>query len=171
VGGAKITGTGSGNDSNLLLDAGAALVLDFTDAGHSSTFGLDLPALEAILDAVQTRMHAERVDVLVMEIADGLLQRETELLLRSAYARQRIDACLFSSGEAMGAIAGVHWLRDQKIPVLALAGTITRSPLARMEAEHAVGLKAMGLDELCSAGYARELLARAAQASHAGRLA
>jgi len=161
VGGAKITGTGSGNDSNLLLDAGAALVLDFTDAGHSSTFGLDLPALEGILDAIQARMHAERVDVLVMEIADGLLQRETELLLRSAYVQQRIDGCLFSSGEAMGAIAGVQWLRAQRIEVLGLAGTITRSPLARAEAESAIGLKAIGLEQLCDAQAAMELLTRA----------
>jgi hypothetical protein len=165
VGGAKITGTGSGNDSNLLRDAGAAVVLDFTDAGHSSTFGLDLPALEGILNAVQTRMLAERVDVLVMEIADGLLQRETEMLLRSAYVQQRIDACVFSSGEAMGAIAGVQWLQAQRLPVLALAGTLTRSPLAKVEAEQATGLHAMGLDELGNADAARKLTLLARQAS------
>ncbi len=165
VGGAKITGTGSGNDSNLLRDAGAALVLDFTDAGHTSTFGLNLQALEGILDAVQTRMHAEGVDVLVMEIADGLLQRETEMLLRCAYVQSRIDGCVFSSGEAMGAIAGVQWLQAQKLPVLALAGTITRSPLACAEAEQATGLKAMGLDELGDAEAARHLTQRAKQLS------
>jgi hypothetical protein len=165
VGGAKITGTGSGNDSNLLRDAGAALVLDFTDTGHTSTFGLDLPALEGILDAVQTRMHAERVDVLVMEIADGLLQRETEMLLRSVYVQRRIDGCVFSSGEAMGAIAGVQWLQAQQLPVLALAGTLTRSPLARVEAEQATGLKAMGLDELGNPEAARQLTLNAKQAA------
>jgi hypothetical protein len=163
VGGAKITGTGSGNDSNLLHDAGASLVLDFTDAGHSSTFGLDLPALEGILDAVQTRMHNEDVDVLVMEIADGLLQRETEMLLRSPYVHRRIDGCIFSSGEAMGAIAGVQWLEAQRLPVLTLAGTITRSPLARAEAEQATGLSAMGLEELRDAESARNLMLRARQ--------
>jgi hypothetical protein len=165
VGGAKITGTGSGNDSNLLRDAGAALVLDFTDAGHTSTFGLDLAALEGILDAVQTRMQSDGVDVLVMEIADGLLQRETEMLLRSAYVQRRIDGCVFSSGEAMGAIAGVQWLQAQQLPVLTLAGTITRSPLARAEAEQATGLKAMVLDELSSAEAALNLTMRAKQAA------
>ena len=157
--------TGSGNDSNLLRDAGAALVLDFTDAGHTSTFGLDLAALEGILDAVQTRMQSDGVDVLVMEIADGLLQRETEMLLRSAYVQRRIDGCVFSSGEAMGAIAGVQWLQAQQLPVLTLAGTITRSPLARAEAEQATGLKAMVLDELSSAEAALNLTMRAKQAA------
>lgn len=165
VGGAKITGTGSGNDSNLLRDAGAALVLDFTDAGYTSTFGLDLPALEGILDAVQARMQAEAMDVLVMEIADGLLQRETEMLLRSPYVRGRIDGCVFSSGEAMGAIAGVQWLEAQQLSVLALAGTITRSPLARSEAERATGLKAMGLDQLRDPQTACELARRAQPAA------
>lgn len=171
VGGAKITGTGSGNDSNLLRDAGAQLVLDFTDAGHTSTFGLDLPALEGIFDDVQARMLAEGVEVLVMEIADGLLQRETEMLLRSAYVRERIDGCVFSAGEAMGAIAGAQWLHALQLPVLALAGTITRSPLARAEAEQATGLKAMGLDELGDAEAARHLSLRARQAAHQRRLA
>jgi hypothetical protein len=171
VGGAKITGTGSGNDSNLLRDAGAALVLDFTDAGHSSTFGLDLASLEGILDAIQTRMLAEGVDVLVMEVADGLLQRETEMLLRSPYVQQRIDGCIFSSGEAMGAIAGVQWLQAQRLPVLTLAGTITRSPLARAEAEQATGMPAMGLDELSSVDAALGLVVRAKQAQRDRNLA
>ncbi len=170
VGGAKITGTGSGNDSNLLRDAGAALVLDFTDAGHTSTFGLDLPALEAILGAIQTRMQAEGMDVLVMEIADGLLQRETEMLLRSPYVKRRIDGCVFSSGEAMGAIAGVQWLQSQQVPILALAGTITRSPLARAEAERATGLEAIGLDQLRNAEAANELARRAREFSRDRKL-
>jgi hypothetical protein len=115
-------------------------------------------------------MQAEDVDVLVMEIADGLLQRETEMLLRSAYVQGRIDGCVFSSGEAMGAIAGVQWLQAQQLPVLALAGTITRSPLARAEAEQATGLQAMGLDELRNPEGARELALRAQQAARSRNL-
>lgn len=162
VGASKLTGTGSGNDPNLLRDAGAALVLDFTDAGHPSTFGLALPELHSILDAVQAQMSAQRVDVLVAEVADGLLQRETEMLLRSPQLRQRIDGCLFSAGEAMGAIAGTQWLSAQHLPVLGLAGTMTRSPLAVAEAQQATGLRALRLDELSDACLARELLQRAA---------
>ncbi len=162
VGAAKLTGTGSGNDPNLLHDAGAAVVLDFTDAGHASTFGLDLPALHGVLDAVQAHMSAERVDVLVAEVADGLLQRETEMLLRSPHLARRIDGCLFSSGEAMGAIAGVQWLAEQRLPVLGLAGLMTRSPLALAEANQATGLPVLRLDELSDPTRSLELLRRAA---------
>jgi hypothetical protein len=96
VGGAKITGTGSGNDPGLLRDAGADWVLDFTDCGYASTFGLDLPALQDILHTVQTQMHAHGAEVLVVEVADGLLQRETSMLLRSPAFAQGVDGCLFS---------------------------------------------------------------------------
>lgn len=161
VGGAKITGTGSGNDPGLLRDAGADWVLDFTDCGHVSTAGLELGALLDIMHAVQSRMQSLGAEVLVMEVADGLLQRETAMLLRSAAFRERVDGCLFSSGEAMGAIAGADWLREHDLPLLALAGTMTRSPLASAEAAEATGVQALGLDRLRDADTVRQLLSRA----------
>lgn len=168
VGAAKITGTGSGNDPGLLRDAGAELVLDFTDAGHASTAGLELDALLHILDAVQAAMSAQGVQALVLEVADGLLQRETSMLLRSPRFAQRVDASLFSSGDAMGAVAGVRWLHERGLPVLALAGTLTRSPLAQAEAEAATGLQALGLDRLGDPATARGLTQRAADLACAG---
>lgn len=163
VGGAKITGTGSGNDPGLLSDAGADWVLDFTHCGHASTFGLGLEALLSILYTVQAQMHARAVDVLVLEVADGLLQQETALLLRSDKFRQRVDGCLFSSGEAMGAIAGAEWLRSQNLPLLALSGAMTRSPLSSAEAAAATGIKTLGLDDLRDPTTVRSILARAAR--------
>ena len=161
VGAAKITGTGSGNDPGLLLDAGAHHVLDFTDCGHASTAGLDLESLLDILHTVQAQMQAHAVDALVLEVADGLLQRETAMLLRSAQFRQRVDGCLFSSGEALGAVAGVRWLLDHQLPLLALCGAMTRSPLAAREAAEATGLNVLGLEQLRDAGTVRGLLAQA----------
>lgn len=157
VGAAKITGTGSGNDPGLLRDAGAELVLDFTDVGHVSTAGLGLNALLDIMMRVQSAMAAQGVQALVMEVADGLLQRETSMLLSSPHFTQRVDANLFSSPDSMGAVAGVRWLNDQGLPVLALAGTLTRSPLARREAETATRLPVFGLDELGDADIARRM--------------
>ncbi len=161
VGAAKITGTGSGNDPGLLRDAGAEHVLDFTDLGHASTAALALPALLDILNAVQGEMAQRGVDVLVLEVADGLLQCETAQLLRSAHFAQRVDASLFSSGDAMGAVAGVRWLRDQGLPVLGLAGAMTASPLALAEAEAATGLPALRLQDLSNPERALALAAQA----------
>jgi hypothetical protein len=163
VGGAKITGTGSGNDPGLLRDAGADWVLDFTHCGHASTFGLALDGLLSILYTVQTQMHAKAVDVLVLEVADGLLQQETALLLRSEKFRQRVDGCIFSSGEAMGAIAGAEWLQVQKLPLLALSGAMTRSPLSSAEAAAATGIRTLALEDLRDPTTVRDILARAAR--------
>lgn len=162
VGGAKITGTGSGNDPGLLSDAGADWVLDFTHCGYASTFGLGLEDLLNILYTVQAQMHTKAVDVLVLEVADGLLQQETALLLRSDKFRQRVDGCIFSSGEAMGAIAGAEWLRSHKLPLLALSGAMTRSPLSSAEAAAATGIKTLGLEDLRDPITVRSILARAA---------
>jgi hypothetical protein len=165
VGGAKITGTGSGNDPGLLSDAGADYVLDFTHCGHASTFGLGLGELLGILYTVQAQMHAKAVDVLVLEVADGLLQQETALLLRSKKFRQRVDGCIFSSGEAMGAIAGAEWLHRQRLPLLALSGAMTRSPLSSAEAAAATGIKTLGLEDLRDPTTVRDILARAARSA------
>ena len=82
------------------------------------------------------------------------------MLLKSPRFAQRVDASLFSSGDAMGAVAGVQWLQRQRLPVLALAGTLTRSPLAQAEAEAATGLQALGLVQLADPVTARELYQR-----------
>ncbi|KPF49499.1 hypothetical protein D621_14880 [beta proteobacterium AAP51] len=165
VGGAKITGTGSGNDPGLLGDAGADWVLDFTHCGYASTFELGLEQLLGILYTVQAQMHAKAVDVLVLEVADGLLQQETAALLRSEKFRERVDGCIFSSGEAMGAIAGADWLRSQQLPLLALSGAMTRSPLSSAEAAGATGVQTLGLESLRDPGTVRDILARASRTS------
>lgn len=162
VGAAKVTGTGSGNDPWLLRDAGASVVLDFTDAGHASTYLLDLPELHDVMERLLSNLAAREVDAIVFEVADGLFQRETAQLLRSPGFWRLVDATVFSSPDAMGAAAGVHWLGDCGLPVLAIAGTLTKSPLARREAQAATGLPVLGLDDLRDPGTARGLLDTAA---------
>jgi hypothetical protein len=168
VGAAKITGTGSGNDRWLMRDAGAHLVLDFTDAGHASTYLLELPALIEVMQRLLSNLAAARVDAIVIEVADGLFQRETELLLRAPAFADAVDAMLFSSSDAMGAAAGVRWLRHCALPLLAVAGTLTKSPLARREAEIATRLPVLTLDELHDPATARSLLERAGTAQARG---
>lgn len=165
VGAAKITGTGSGNDPGLLRDAGAVSVLDFTDAGHASTSRLGLDELEDILERLMSNLRTQQLGAIVLEVADGLFQRETAELLGSPRLRQAVDGVLFSSGDAMGASAGTQWLREHGLPVLSLCGTLTRSPLARREARDATQLPVMGLDELGDPQIARGLI----DAAHAGR--
>lgn len=148
VGAGKLTGTGSGGDVWSMSDAGAATVLDFTDAGHATTAGVSLSQLEQIAGVIIAGLAAARADILVLEVADGLFQAETAALLSSPAFLARIDGILFAAGEAMGAASGVEWMRRRAAPVLAISGLVSASPLGREEAEAATGLPVATISDL-----------------------
>lgn len=162
VGAAKVTGTGAGLDPGLMGDAGAWPVLDFVDAGHASTHGLNRRQLLDVVHCVLAELMREPLDVIVLEVADGLFQQETASLLGAGDFARLVDGIVFSAGDAMGAAAGVRWLREAGLPVIAIAGTLTRSPLARAEAAAATRLPVLELDALGDATVARGLLTRLA---------
>lgn len=148
VGAAKVTGTGAGGDRWTLLDAGAERVLDFTDAGYASTYQVTLPQVETILHQLTAHLAIEPLDTLVLEVADGLFQTETAQLLASPAFARRVDGIVFAAGDALGALAGVEWLRRYPLPVLAVSGLLTASPLACREAVTATGLPVLTQDQL-----------------------
>mgnify|MGYP002784425456 CR=1 FL=1 len=140
TGAAKLTGTGSGGDLWAMLDAGAALAIDFTDAGHASTFGLSARELASTTNYLLTRLAAADIEIAVVEIADGLLQGETAALIDMSVATGWFDKLVFAAGDAMGAAFGARWLADHGRPACALSGLVSASPLAAREAGHATGL-------------------------------
>lgn len=147
VGAAKVTGTGAMGDVALLADAGAHCVVDFTDFGYASTYRVPRPEVERILR--QAVMHAAHsADAVVVEIADGLYQEETAALLKSATFRQLVTGVVFAAADAMGAAAGIEWLEQRGLPVLAVSGVLTASPLGVEEARRATHLPVLGPDEL-----------------------
>jgi hypothetical protein len=158
VGVAKITGTGSGNDVWAVTDAGATPVLDFTDAGHATTFGLTSTEVQAIFTCLTDHLAAAGAQASVLELADGLLQPETVALVGSRAFVNGIDAVIFAANSAMGAKAGVEHLRALGIPVLAVGGVMTMSPLACREAAAATKLPVLGLDELCAGAWFGDLI-------------
>lgn len=129
----KVTGTGSGGDFWVMLDAGAHAMLDFTDAGLPSTFGTDLAVLEATTSRLIDHLVGSGCGSILVEVADGLLQHETSHLLRSQSFRERIDGVIFAAGDAMGALGGLATIEAMGIPVVAIAGRLTRSGLAVSE--------------------------------------
>lgn len=140
VAAAKFTGTGAGADYRALVDAGAFPVYDFIDAGYVSTYQVNR---EVLLDIVMTLGHemaAAGPDVIVIEVADGLLQRETARLFALPEFTSWIDGVIFAANDALGAQAGVCWLTARQLPVFAITGVLTSSPLAQREAEEVCGL-------------------------------
>lgn len=158
VGAGKVTGTGAGNDVWLMEDAGAYQVLDFTDLGYASTYKIPLPEVESLLQQMVVNLQQARVDVIIIEIADGLLQRETAALIQSATFRNLVRGVIFCAGDAMGASSGVEWLEQRGIPVLAVSGALSAAPLAIQETQQVTGLPVLRRDELATPLVVRELL-------------
>ncbi len=158
VGYAKVTGTGASGDPGLLLDAGAAEVVDFTDAGYASTYKLSLPECQAILTDLVGCLQARGCDAIIVEVADGMLQGETAELLQSRVFRAFVDSTLLASCDAMSAQCGVRELKRFGVPCLALCGAMEASPLQRREAVEATGLPFLGIDLLATPDIATGLL-------------
>jgi len=158
VGYAKVTGTAAAGDPSLLRDAGASVVLDFTDVGYASTYRLPARAVEAIFQELLLHLAAAGVDSIVIEVADGLLQRETEALLQSRSFREHVDGVIFTAADSLGAVGGVRWLRDHDIVVTALSGRLTTSPLQIREAIAATQLPVYDRGELLDPATASKLL-------------
>lgn len=152
VGTTKVTGTGSGGDYWVMLDAGVHQMLDFTDVGLASTYRQPVPLLEEKLVELVDHLTEGGADVILVEVADGSYQLETSALIRSEVFRETIDAVFFAAGDALGAVAGVEQLQQLGHDVVGVSGRITRSPLATREAESQLGTKILTIADLMEAG-------------------
>ncbi|MBY0400885.1 DUF1611 domain-containing protein [Myxococcota bacterium] len=158
VGYAKVTGTAAAGDPGLLRDAGAHLVLDFTDVGFASTYRLPSATVEAIFEELVLHLVDRGADSIVVEVADGLLQRETEALLQSQTFRSRVNGVIFTAADSLGAVGGVGWLHERKLPVVGLSGRMTTSPLQVRESVAATGLPVYDLKSLIDPATASKLV-------------
>jgi hypothetical protein len=158
VGAAKVTGTGAGGDYWKMKDAGACDVVDFIDAGHASTYQLAPQEVEQVFLRLLSHLGSRGLDAIVVEVADGILQGETAGLLGSPGFAYYCDRMIFAAGDAMGAVAGVHWLQQRGLDVCAVSGALTASPLAIRETSSAIGLPVLSKQELSDPVVALALL-------------
>jgi len=61
---------------------------------------------------------------------------------------------VFAANDALGAQAGVAWLAARQLPVIAITGVLTSSPLAMREAEAVIGLPVFNTLALARSGVA-----------------
>ena len=143
----KLTGTAFTKDVDYVVDCGAELGLDFTHWGFPSTY---LESEETLLNLFETLVHQAnqlQPDYIVMEIADGLLQRETEILLNSALM-QRVSGVIYSDSSSTGALSGVMMLEKLGIVPMAICGSLLKSPLMISEVQQRTDIPVMSLNEL-----------------------
>lgn len=153
----KLTGTGSGGDLWQFLDAGADHVYDFTNVGYVSTCGLRLPELTTIIQDLIALVSTSH-DVIIVEVADGLLQNETDLLLKSEVFRRSVDAMVFVAGDPMAAAFGVARLSEIGFTPSFVSGVVSASELSRVEAEQACCLPVLTLAEILGGNHVLPLV-------------
>ncbi|MEM7621198.1 MAG: hypothetical protein AAF228_12205 [Pseudomonadota bacterium] len=126
----KVTGTASLKDILHMQDAGAEHISDFSYLGFPSTYMLDEEQVMEIFENLDGKYGANSNRFWVVEFADGIMQRETAMLLRNQYVRSRIHRLVFSAVDAFGAIGGLRILEEEfgLIPD-AISGRCTSSPL------------------------------------------
>lgn len=130
----KVTGTASLKDILHMEDAGARPVADFTHLGYPSTYLLPEDDLLGIFHDLDLRYANNPRNFWVVEIADGILQRETALLLRSEAVTSRIHKLVFCATDAFGAIGGLQVLRERfGLTPDAISGVCSSSPLSVRE--------------------------------------
>lgn len=131
----KLTGSVSNRDQDEMRAASAIKVLDFSDFGFPSTYRCDKPELLSLFDTILAEMEPLRPDVTVMEIADGILQRETTMLLEDERFRRTVSGVVLAADNALSARYALDWLQERGHRVIAVTGLITSSPLCMRELE------------------------------------
>ena len=132
----KITGTASLKDVLGMEDAGASPVTDFTHFGYPSTYLLEKDELLTVFNHTDLKIANNPKNYWVVELADGILQRETEILLNSDEVKSRIHRLVFAAHGAMGAVAGIQVLKDvYNLTPDIISGKCSSSPLAMQEFE------------------------------------
>jgi len=153
VGAAKVTGTAGGGDRWRLADAGAETVLDLGDAGVPSTSGLPTARIEQIFAHLTGHLAGAGLDTIVVEIAEGLFQREADALLQSPMFRRRCSGLLLAAADTLGAVAGVRHLEALGHRVLAVGGAISAAPQAVREAGLLLEVPVLTAQDLAEGGW------------------
>ncbi len=163
VGAAKVTGTGSGCDLWHFVDADAACAIDFTDAGFATTYLMSNTRLVKTFDKMISHLKNQDVDVIVVEVADGVLQRETKALLATKAIINATSAMFYTSGDSSSAIFGTTWLQQMGYDVVGISGVVSSNPLGTREVIENCELPVIEKEQLMACGFGHELLEKITQ--------
>ncbi len=144
----KLTGTCYTKDMDLVFDCGADKTVDFTNAGFPSTYMCDKQELLNLYQTLLHQLEPTKPEYIVMEIADGLLQRETEFLLRDKAFMATINNIIFSCGDSLAVFFGIDFLSKLGFTPGALSGVFTMSPLLIEEVKDRTKIPVLTIDEL-----------------------
>lgn len=153
----KLTGTVYSRDRSFVRDCGAMVSVDFSHLGYPSTFTVSVPDILDIYEGLLRKVEEANPDYVVCEIADGLLQQETNALLQHKDFMSTVSSVLFSAGDSMGAISGLQMLNSWGIYPFSVVGLYTAAPLLVKEVENRVDIPILLLPQLSEPSIVRHL--------------
>lgn len=148
----KVTGTACAKDLLNMLDAGANSVLDFSRAGFSSTAAASEQEIHELCNTIVSHLSADSPDYVVLEIADGVVQRETRMVLDYLVDQGQIDHLCLAVHDAMAAPTCIDFLRSNwGLEVRVVSGMATMTPLSTSELIDLIDAPCWDCGELASA--------------------
>lgn len=148
----KLTGTVFTKDCDLSYDLGACQSLDFSQFGFPSTYMCSETELLDLYESLLNKALTTNPDFVILEIADGIFQRETKMLLQNRAFMRTVYNVIFSACDSLSAVCGVQSLKSWGITPFALCGMLTTSPLLMREVRENVSIPVFNLDQLRQEG-------------------
>jgi hypothetical protein len=138
----KATGVSLRRDILAMEDAGARSTLIFSDFGVVSTTGANGPA---VTRTMLTRLAAQKPDVIVFELGDGILGAYgVEAILRDAGIREALSCLVLCANDPVAAWGGVELLRrDFGIEPHVVTGPATDNDVGKEIITKRMGVKAI----------------------------
>lgn len=154
----KLTGSVSHRDLFEFQAASPAIASDFSDYGFPSTYLSSEADLSDLFHTMMADANSVSPDIVVMEVADGILQRETEILLRDQEIAKHVAGVLLTAPCALSALQAVQQIESSGHEVVGVSGIITNAPLFEREFERRSNVPIYN-----SGGYGEELATKVMQ--------
>lgn len=148
----KLTGTTYTKDCDFNYDLGADVTADFSDFGFPSTYLCEESELFNLYESLLQSVIHYSPDYTIIEIADGLYQRETKMLLSNNRFKETVYSIIFSAGDSLAAINGLNTLNSMGLYPFVLSGLFTASPMLVEEVKNNSSVPVLTIEEISTQG-------------------
>lgn len=154
----KLTGTAYNKDAELVFNCGAKMATDFSHCGYPSTYMSSTEEVLAIYSTLLKKVSVVNPDVIVVEIADGLLQKETHNLLKNQVFMNTVEGVILSCPDSLSVFGGLEILKNLNIEPVIIGGLFTTSPLMINEVRAITNIPVFTLEDFLQEGKLLEAL-------------
>jgi hypothetical protein len=141
VAGAKLSGVACLRDTLNMADHGAIATASFLDCGLPST--VDAGDLAPVAKAIIARLNESMPDLIVLELGDGILGGyAVESIFADRELREATAAVVFCASDYVGAWGGIQLLRQRRMTIDVVSGSVTDSRMGEEYIEREFGVPA-----------------------------